>query len=148
MILIGMADRTFHKRFMVSAKCGIVFFALLAGYFFWVKMAIIGILLAIVIVGMMERILHTAYTFRRVVPIDRDEEMDFLVVDEGRFSSNRTVPVCDIIHVERVSCFFGLDHALVIEYGAHRLLTVVPDNEERFLKEIKVRQEASIEDKK
>ena len=133
---------------MVSAKCGVVFFALLAGYFFWVKVAIFGILLAIVIVGMMERILNTAYTFRRVVPIDRDEEMDFLVVDEGRFSRNKTVPVCDIIQVERVKCFFGLDHALVIEYGAHHLLTVVPDNEERFLKEIKMRQESCEKDEK
>ena len=44
-----MTDRTFHKRFSVPAKCGVAVFALLTGYFFWVKVAIIGILLAIVI---------------------------------------------------------------------------------------------------
>ena len=54
-----MTDRTFHKRFSVPAKCGVAVFALLTGYFFWVKVAIIGILLAIVIVGMIERILNT-----------------------------------------------------------------------------------------
>ncbi len=53
-----MTDRTFHKRFSVPAKCGVAVFALLTGYFFWVKVAIIGILLAIVIVGMIERILQ------------------------------------------------------------------------------------------
>lgn len=57
-----MTDRTFHKRFSVPAKCGVAVFALLTGYFFWVKVAIIGILLAIVIVGMIERILNTTYT--------------------------------------------------------------------------------------
>ena len=44
-----MTDRTFHKRFSVPAKCGVAVFVLLTGYFFWVKVAIIGILLAIVI---------------------------------------------------------------------------------------------------
>ena len=77
-----MANSTFHKRFTMSARIGIIVFALLAGYFFWVKMAIIGILLAIVIVGMIERILNTTYTFKKVKPIDRDDEMEYLIVNE------------------------------------------------------------------
>ena len=89
-----MADRTFHKRFSVTARIGVVVFALLAGYCFWVKMAIIGIFLAIIIVGMIERILNTTYTFKKVKPIDRDDEMEYLIINEGRFSSNRNVPVC------------------------------------------------------
>jgi len=140
-IKLGMTDRTFHKRFTVSAKCGIGVFTLLAGYFFWVKMAIVGILLAIVIVGMIERILNTTYTFRRVRPIDRDEEMDFIVVDEGRFSSKKTIPVCDIVRVEPMKTLMGLDHALVIEYGARRIASLLPDNEEAFVKEIEKRIE-------
>ena len=134
-----MTDRTFHKRVTVPAKCGVVLFALLAGYFFWVKMAIIGIFLSIVIVGMIERILHTTYTFRRVKPIDRDEEMDFIVIDEGRFSAKKTIPVCDIIRVERMKVCMGLDHALVIEFGAKHLVGVQPDNEDGFRKEIERR---------
>jgi len=134
-----MADRTFHKRITMQAKCGVAIFTLLAGYFFWMKVAIIGIFLAIVIVGMIERILHTTYTFRRVKPIDRDEEMDFIVIDEGRFSSRKTIPVCDIISVERMKVCMGLDYALVIEYGAKHLLSVQPDNEEGFRKEIERR---------
>ena len=138
-----MTDRTFHKRFTVTAKAGIVIFAILAGYFFWVKTAIIGILLAIVIVGMIERILNTSYTFRRVKPIDRDDEMEYLIVDEGRFSSNKNVPVCDIIRVERMKSFFGFDHYLLIEYGAHNMVGIQPDNEAAFEKEIKKRQEGN-----
>ena len=136
-----MANRTFHKRFTMSARIGIIVFALLAGYFFWVKMAIIGILLAIVIVGMIERILNTTYTFKKVKPIDRDDEMEYLIVNEGRFSQNKNVPVCDIISVKTVKIFMGLDRCLVIEYGHHHIVAVQPDNEEAFEKEIKKRQE-------
>ncbi len=95
-----MADRTFHKRFTLTARIGVAVFAFLAGYFFWVKMAIIGIFLAIVIVGMIERILNTTYTFKKVKPIDRDEEMEYLIINEGRFSPTENVPVCDIIRCD------------------------------------------------
>ena len=135
-----MADRTFHKRFNTTARVGVVVFALLAGYFFWVKMAIIGIFVAIIIVGMIERILNTTYTFKKVKPIDRDDEMEYLIINEGRFSSNRNVPVCDIISVHTAKTFLGLDNCLVIEYGHHNMVTVQPDNEEAFEKEISKRQ--------
>lgn len=134
-----MLDRTFHKRFTLPAKLGVLVFALLAGYFFWVKVAIIGILLAIVIVGMIERILNTTYTFQWIRPIDRDVEMDFIIIDEGRFSSKKTIPVCDIVKVEPMRTFFGLDHALVIEYGPKHFASLQPDNEEAFIKEIEKR---------
>ena len=135
-----MADRTFHKRFNTTARVGVVVFALLAGYFFWVKMAIIGIFVAIIIVGMIERILNTTYTFKKVKPIDRGDEMEYLIINEGRFSSNRNVPVCDIISVHTAKTFLGLDYCLVIEYGHHNMVTVQPDNEEAFEKEISKRQ--------
>ena len=135
-----MADRTFHKRFNTTARVGVVVFALLAGYFFWVKMAIIGIFVAIIIVGMIERILNTTYTFKKVKPIDRHDESDYLIINEGRFSSNRNVPVCDITRVHTAKTFLGLDHCLVIEYGHHNMVTVQPDNEEAFEKEISKRQ--------
>ena len=134
-----MTDRTFHKRFTVPAKCGVVIFALLAGYFFWQKVAIIGIFVTIIIVGMIERILNTTYTLKRVKPIDRDEEMDFIVIDEGRFSSKKTVPVCDIVSVTPMKTCWGLDHALVIEYGNKRLVSLQPDNEEGFIREVEKR---------
>ena len=134
-----MADRTFHKRFTLTARIGVAVFAILALYFFWVKLAIIGIFVAIIIVGMIERILHTTYTFRRVKPIDRDEEMDFIVIDEGRFSSKKTIPVCDIISVTPMKACFGLDHALIIEFGHKRMVSLQPDNEEGFVKEVEKR---------
>ena len=109
----------------------------LALYFFWVKLAIIGIFVAIIIVGMIERILNTTYTFKMVKPIDLDEEMEYLIINEGRFSSNRNVPLCDVTDVHIVKTFFGLDHCVVIEYGHKNIVTVQPDNEEAFMERIK-----------
>ena len=134
-----MTDRTFHKRFTMPAKCGVIVFACVAGYFFWIKAAIVGILLAIVIVGMIERILNTTYTFRRVKPIDRDEEMDFLIIDEGRFSRRRQVALADVKGCERMRMLLGLEHCIVIDYGDGQVVSVQPDNEEGFVREIKNR---------
>lgn len=136
-----MMNRTFHKRFTFPAKCGVGVFLLLAGYFFWMKIAILGILVAIIVVGMIERILNTTYTMKRVKPIDRNEEMEFLIVNEGRFSHNTTIPICDIVSVERIKTAWGLDHCLVIEYGANHLASVQPDNEDAFVNEVYKRQE-------
>ena len=132
-----MADRTFHKRFTLTARIGVAVFAILALYFFWVKLAIIGIFVAIIIVGMIERILNTTYTFKMVKRIDLDEEMEYLIINEGRFSSNRNVPLCDVIDVHIAKTFFGLDHCVVIEYGHKNIVTVQPDNEEAFMERIK-----------
>ncbi len=134
-----MTERTFHKRFTLPARIGVVVFALLAGYFFWMKVAVVGILVAIVIVGMIERILHTTYTFRRVKPIDRDEEMDYLIISEGRFSANRNVPLCDVTDVRSARTFFGLDECVVIEYGCKNIVAVQPDNVVAFRKEMLLR---------
>ena len=80
-------DRTFHRRFTVGAKSGIALFSLLALYFFWTKTAVIGLLLLIVVVGMIERVIHTTYTFRRVKPID-----SFWLSTKGGFRPMSTFP--------------------------------------------------------
>lgn len=36
---------------------------------------------------------------------------------------------------------WGLDHALVIQVGANKLVSLQPDNEESFIREIEKRQE-------
>ena len=62
--------------------------------------------------------------------------MEFLVVDEGRFSGNRNVPLCDVVSVRTAKTLFGLDRCLVIEYGAGNIVAVQPDNERAFREEV------------
>ena len=108
-------DRRFHQRFTVAAKSGIALFVLLAFYFFWAKKAIVGLFLIIIVVGMIERVIHTSYIFRRVKPIDR-------------------------IKVTPMKSNFGLSHYLLLEYGAGNLTTVMPENEQAFIEELKRRR--------
>ena len=66
--------------------------------------------------------------------------MEYLIINEGRFSTNKNVPVCDIVDVRTVKTFMGLDQCVVIEYGNKNMVAVQPDNAEAFEKEIRKRQ--------
>ncbi len=133
-------DRTFHKRITVAAACGIAIFAMLAFYFFCTKVAILGLLMGLLVVGMIERSIHTLYTFHRVKPIDLEEELEFLTIDAGRFSRKKHIAIRDIRQVTRMKIAFGLDHYLLITFGDGSMESVQPANEARFLEELKKRQ--------
>lgn len=135
------ANRTFHKRVTVAAWCGVALFTGLAFYFFLTKVAILGLLVTIVVVGMIERCIHTNYLFHRVKPIDMEEEMEFLTIDQGRFSSKKHIAIKDIRQVTRMKTAFGLDHYLLLECENGKLESVQPANEESFLEEIKKRKD-------
>nr|MBP7472638.1 hypothetical protein [Prevotella sp.] len=132
-------DRLFHQRFTISAKSGITLFTVLAGYFFWEKKAVIALLLMVVIIGMIERVIHTTYTFKRIKPIDKDEEYDFLIINRGRFSRIISIPVVEITRTSVIKTSLGLGHYILLEYGEGNMIGVQPENDDAFLAEIKHR---------
>lgn len=85
---------------------------------------------------MVERSIHTTYLFHRVKPIDMEEEMEFLTIDTGRFSSKKHIAVKDIRQVTRMKTAFGIEHYLLLECQEGELESVQPTNEEGFLKEL------------
>ena len=127
-------NKLFHQRFTLSSKCGITLFTLLAFYLFWNKMAIFGACVAVAIVVMIERVIHTTYSF------ESGEDDDILVIDRGRFSKKVTIVVNEIIKCTRMKTPFGMSHYLLIEYGAGHLVSVQPENEDVFIAELKRRQ--------
>jgi len=133
-------DRIFHQRLTLSAKCGIVLFSLLALWLFWNKQAALGLLVMIVVVGMIERVLHTVYIFRSF------EEDDALIIDHGRFSMKFSVPVNEIIRCTPMKGAYGRSSYLALEYGNKRMISVLPVDEQAFMAELKKRQQAQ-EDK-
>ena len=140
--LASMAQRVFHHQLTLAFKCGLIILSLLVLYFFWIKKAIIGLFVVIIVVGMIERVLHTTYEFVHTKPIDRDEEMEFLVINRGRFSSNKNIALRDIVKCTPMRVNFGLSHYLLLEYGAGNLLAVQPDDEPAFIEELTKRQKA------
>jgi len=111
----------------------------LAGYFFWEQKAIIGLFLIIIIVGMIDKVLHTVYIFRRVKPIDMEEEHEFLIIDKGRFSGNTNIPLEEIKSVTPTKSRYGSRY-LLIEYGPGNFASVQPENDEKFMEELKKRK--------
>lgn len=127
-------DRTFHQRLSPTTACGILAFGLLALYLFWVKSALMGCILAAVVVLMIERVVHTNYVFRR----DEDEEM--LYIDNGRFSKTRRIRVNDIVQCRKMTTGFGLSQYVLLQCGHKRLVSVQPDNADAFIAEVRKRQ--------
>ncbi|MFC2335303.1 MAG: PH domain-containing protein [Prevotella sp.] len=115
--------RSFHHRITLGAGCGIILCLVAAFWLFWVKMVVLGALMALVVILMCERVFHTEY----ILYDDR------LVIRRGRLSRDKTIALCDITHCRMVSVNFGLSHYLLIQYGDDRMVCVEPQNEATFI---------------
>ena len=132
-------ERTFHQQFTMANKCGITVFSLLAFYLLWQKAALTGLFVAVIVVLMIERMIHTTYTFTV------SERSEVLRIDRGRFSRPTVIAVNEIVRCTLMKTAFGLSHYLLIEYGERRMVRVTPDNSEAFIAELKKRQEQNEE---
>ena len=132
-------ERTFHQQFTMANKCGITVFSLLALYLLWQKAALTGLFVAVIVVLMIERMIHTTYTFTV------SERSEVLRIDRGRFSRPTVIAVNEIVRCTLMKTAFGLSHYLLIEYGGRRMVSVTPDNSEAFIAELKKRQEQNEE---
>lgn len=128
-----MTERTFHQRFTLASKCGIMVFSGLAFWFFWERQAFVGLLVMIIVIGMIERVLHTEYTFKKVKPVDREEEHWFLIINRGRFSRRVTIPVEEIKSIREMPTPMKMSHFLLITYGPGNVFGVQPVDEDAFL---------------
>lgn len=127
-------NRTFHYKASFLNYVAVVVVAVGALLVFWHRSAVnavVGVALMIVIILMVERIIHTAYVFT-------DEGL--LVVNNGRFSRSLSIRVSDILSAEVVRAGVLPVRYVLIKYGAGHEVSVQPDNEEAFIREIKRRQ--------
>ena len=127
-------DRLFHQRFTLASKCGITILTLLAGYLLWVRSAantLLGFVVVIILVVIIERVIHTVYIFTSA---------GNLVINHGRFTRKKTIPVNEIIKVTVVNTPMGFSHYILLEYGAEHFVSVQPENYEAFIEELKMRQ--------
>lgn len=127
-----MANRTFHKPVSAAYVVLVCSLSVLSMHFFWRQAGVsplLGLALAVLAVIVIERMIHTTYTFTAE---------GFLVIERGRFSRRMQIRVDEIVGVQRMKRPFV--RYLLIEYGAGRQVAVQPDNEQGFLDEIKKRQ--------
>ena len=127
--------RTFQHRVTLSSIVCVVLLAFLTLYFFWHRgsvSVIIGVVLLVITTLVIERLIHTSYTFN---------DAGMLEINRGRFSSQILVPISDIISAETRKQPFGVTRYVLIEFGASHFISVQPDNEEAFIQEIRKRQD-------
>lgn len=115
--------RTFQHRFTLSSKCGILLFAGLALYLFWVKAVVFGLLFVVLNVMLLERVLHSRYTITD----------DGLTVYRGRFAKSHTIPLTHIRYCTAMRSTFGLSRYLLLEYGEHGCIALEPAQEAAFM---------------
>lgn len=125
-----MMKRTFQHRVTVSGVSLVVLLAAVALFFFWKRTpsaAVVAALVLCVDVFIVERLIHTTYVFT---------EDDRLVVSHGRFSRSVTIPLADVTRTEMRRSCFGLVRYVLVEYGSHRMVSVMTENDEAFIKEM------------
>jgi len=126
-------DKIYHQRFTLAAKSFITIITLFAVYLFWFKSiahVVVGVMVVLMLVAVIESVIHTTYK------ITSD---DNLVIDRGRFSQKKTVPISDIVKMSRRETKFKLSHYILIEYGADKCVSLQPEDEEALMDEIKKR---------
>ena len=94
-----------------------------------------GFITAIFVVLIIERVLHTTYTF-----MHDDQGNDILRIDRGRLSCHKDIRVADIVKVIPMQTTFGASRYLLVKYGPNRLIGLQPDDQKAFMSELKKRQ--------
>lgn len=137
-----MTKRVFQQQLSIGMVCALTLSSLLCLYFFWIKQGLLALLMAIVVVLIVERIIHTTYTFIRIARDEDSKERVYLVINKGRFVRSKYIALGDIVCCRLMRVNFKLSHYVLIEYGHQHFVAVQPQNEQAFIDEIKKRQKA------
>lgn len=122
-------NRIFHYKVSFSDVCAVLLLAALTFYFFWIRSVAVALPVASVWILVIERILHTQYTFTP----------GSLIVYSGRFLRRRMVDYTLITGYKEMSNCFGLVRYILIEYGSGKTQSVKPQNMASFMAEMNKR---------
>lgn len=125
--------RTFQHRVTVLGLAWVLLLAAVALFFFWQRTSSTAVVAALVLcvdVFVVERLIHTTYVFT---------DDNRLVVSHGRFSRPVSIPLSDVTRTEMKHSCFGLVRYVLVEYGSRRMVSVMTENDEAFMKEMNKR---------
>ncbi|WP_321481103.1 PH domain-containing protein [uncultured Bacteroides sp.] len=121
-------DRVFHARITWYQYLYVLFLSLAIVFFIWEKIALPALLLAVLLVVLIEKLIHTTYT------ITTDGT---LLISLGRFVKKRRISFTDILSVEKKHSMkiggFSITHFLLIRYSYSKYVAVLPVKEDEFI---------------
>ncbi|WP_455669236.1 PH domain-containing protein [Phocaeicola sp.] len=134
-------NRIFHVKIAQGAYIFLVLCTALMVIAFWYQEAIVGMVMALLLIVNIERIIHSTYT------LTADGKV---VVYYGRFYKGKTIPLTDITDVElkRSSGFGGImpSKYVLVHYENKNLLSLIPVKPEEFINALVKRLEHRIEE--
>ena len=135
-----MMNRIFHVKIALGAYIFLVLCTVLMVIAFWHQEAIVGMIMALLLIVNIERIIHSTYT------LTADGKV---VVYYGRFYKGKTIPLTDITDVElkRSSGFGGImPSQYVLIHYENKLLSLVPVKPKEFINALVTRLEHRMEE--
>lgn len=110
-----------------------VLLAVMSFWCFWLRTTFspfLGLVLLLMAVKAIGRLIHTTYTFT---------PDGLLTISSGPLSKAKIIAVADIVGAWKVRGRLLVAGHIVIEYGAGHIVSVQPENEKAFLKDIRMR---------
>jgi hypothetical protein len=135
-----MMNRIFHVKIAQGAYIFLVLCTALMVIAFWYQEAIVGMIMALLLIVNIERIIHSTYT------LTADGKV---VVYYGRFYKGKTISLTDITDVElkRSSGFGGImPSQYVLIHYENKLLSLVPVKPKEFINALVIRLEHRMEE--
>lgn len=133
-------NRIFHVKIAQGAYIFLVLCTALMVVAFWYQEAIVGMIMALLLIVNIERIIHSTYT------LTADGKV---VVYYGRFYKGKTISLTDITDVElkRSSGFGGImPSQYVLIHYENKLLSLVPVKPKEFINALVIRLEHRMEE--
>lgn len=123
-----MMNRIFHVRITWYQYLYLILLGGLSFFLLWDKHIILASICMVMLVFLIERFIHTTYT------ITTDGQ---LILSAGRFSKSKTIWLKDIASVEQRNSVkvmgFSLLRYIMIGYGVHRYVSLLPLKEYEFV---------------
>ena len=118
-------NRVFHARIAWYQYFLLVVLGANAFGFLWCKYILLAVFMMLLLIVVIEQVIHTTYT------------VTSLILSYGRFARKKTIPVKDIISVQKHHSMkfgrFSVTEYVLIEYGKDKYVSVMPVKEREFV---------------
>ena len=127
-------NRVFHARITWYHLLFLVLVSVCPVYLVWHTQALGALLFSLVLLVLIECVIHTTYTVTAE---------GLLVIAKGRFYKKRTIPIGEILSIERkrsmtvFNC--SVTHFVLIRWGYDKYVALIPVKEKEFIQLIRER---------
>ena len=133
-------NRTFHARTSWYQLLYILIVACLGFYMIWIKQSIIATILAVILLVLIERVIHTDYILT---------SQNTLIINKGRFTKPREIPLSAILDIEeKTSARFGSFYVtsfVLLTLKNNQYIALTPTHAKRFVDTLIRRKENYID---